>query len=399
MSTQNVKPKRKNMQPSVKISKNLIKSQKIVSKVPSMPQQVKFAPNRYDSDESKYQLALSDPFNDLAVGARVPDMYSAPTVTFHSRGTTILKSDTNGILSATMLPNPYATFVDMMSTSISSSSSLAYTVGVSTSIYAATSITALQAQFSSYRVVGVGFKIRNLLPPSTATGRLIVAPVNMVSGGVGPSTLTTTSVYNNNFVNLCTGAYPGALNSAYNAGILAFPSALECTSQDVIVDSLGIFLKPISPDAFAFTNCDTSPTLNATQYYGTGEVVTAATGLIVSADNTGSIFRGGWEAIALRGEGLPVSVNCFEIQYILHYEGTPATGYLAAGTMVPSAPARSVININGFNDALSKALSKQNIGIASDLIATGALGFASAGPAGAIKDIGATILAKLGMQF
>lgn len=65
-----------------------------------------------------YAAAQLDPFCDDAMGCRVPDVFPYPTATYHSEGTIIIKSDTNGMASVLLLPHPFVSTIDMSTTSV-----------------------------------------------------------------------------------------------------------------------------------------------------------------------------------------------------------------------------------------------------------------------------------------
>jgi len=351
------------------------------------------------SDLECYKMALSNPFSDQAIGAQVPDMFSAPTITYHSHGTIIVGSNASGIASLLLSPNPLLSCIDMTTGSVTTTGQKPYVSNPT--MYMAASFTVLAATLASYRVVGCGWKIRNLIPQNTCTGRIIVAPVVLVGTESGPLTLDNVASANYLQANFATGYNAGGTTVGFSSDILEIPAAFEATLQDVTVDSIGMVSKPVTPMAFNFVNTVLSSQYNAggsLNAVGSG-LYAPGTGLVSSSENGGDMIQGGWEAFLLRAEGLPASVaNCFEIQYTLHLEGTPVY-QSGPGLILPAVPMKTHIDITGHNNILSRVLSQPSISFASDLTKAGLNGFSSAGVAGAGVNVMATLFAKMGMQL
>jgi uncharacterized protein (DUF697 family) len=341
-----------------------------------------------------YELALGDPFNLSAIGAQVPDMYSAPTCTYHSQGTMTIGSNATGVASILLSPIPYATLVDMTNTS-TVSSGMVVTVP---NIYGATSAANLANVFSSYRVVGCGFRLRNLLPPTVATGRVIVAPAIICGMVPGTTLLNASAPSSSAFTQLIMGNSPGGPGAPFSSDILESPGAEEYTIQDIITNTIEFNCKVLTPQCFNFTNATSTGTYNSTTSVGT-EVLVDNSGETVAAVDNGGFDCVGWQAFAITMIGLPVStVACVELEYIIHYEGVPV--YTSGpGTIVPATPASPHINIGGHQSALSAVLSRPAIRIISEVGKSAFNGMKSGGMAGAGANLLSLMMAKMGLQL
>lgn len=322
------------------------------------------------STTGNYLAALTNPFSDEAIGARVPDQWAFPTATYRSRGTVTMTSDASGVASGTFFCNPYVSFAandTNISTGMQPHTS-------SPLIYAAASQANITNVLASVRVVGGGLSIRANLPLTTDTGRIIVARVPVNSPGLGPALLDLNVVSPEAVCQMTIGMDTGGANTAWPADILELPGSQELTVQDIIAQSLELHFKPITPMAFNFLDTSNATQINATDRSGVGNVKTA-TSLAFVTDNAGEQDMRGWDAFLIRCEGLPVSTQaCIEVEYIYHYEGNPAM-VTTQGNLEPDCPPRTVVDIPGFQVAVSKALS------APSMIQT-------------VRDIGSSIINK-----
>jgi len=250
----------------------------------------------------------------------------------------------------------------------------------------------------NYRVVGVGFEIRNLLPPTTATGRIIVAPIPVTGRHPGINALTSYPSPGASVIALMTGTGP---LGGWSTDILELPDAVELTVQDVIAQTLSLNAQPITPRAFEFITANNIISSNTTpsQWEGLG-TITVATGVTATNDNLSLTAGGiGWDGFAMLMTGLPVSVvNALEIKYIYHLEGTPVI-QSGAGALVPAVTPKTHVNPTGHMSVLSKTLNQPCIKIASKVMESGVKGFMSGGPTGAANGAMRTLIAKLGLQL
>lgn len=126
-----------------------------------------------------HTIALSNPFSEHAVGAKLPDENSTKSVSVTINDTFTMNTDANGRADARISPNVGAGTFDHAATSGST--------GVTSwaAAVALTDIAAYQAAFDSYRIVGWGLKVTSLLAPTNQKGyfRVITMPEDN-NGGV-----------------------------------------------------------------------------------------------------------------------------------------------------------------------------------------------------------------------
>lgn len=314
-----------------------------------------------------YKLALVSPFTDQALGARVPDMNSAPTVTFHTKGIVSLNSGPGGVSSLVITANPYLSMIDMNTTTVGTTSMFNYAAGATT-VSAAISLANMQNAFSAVRVVGVGIRLRNLLPPTTATGRLYVAPFCYSGSQPGPNLLAGAAMVNwqvAEYISVpctTTSTTAGVLSS-----LVELPGSQEYTMQDLITSGVEVWLKPVSPEAFTFHNTyNFTGGLTGTVVQSSGETTSnAGTGVVAggTSDTTSCANWGGFEGLLIRAEGMPFNTVALDMEYIYHLEGTPAVSQNTGGGLIPTAPAASFVDLNGFNSVLSEALTRPVINL------------------------------------
>jgi len=340
-------------------------------------------------------MALHRPFADEALGARVPDMFSAPTVTYHTKGTVTVASNVSGIASVLISPNPLLGLVDMTTDSVASTSMYRYS---SSSQYAATSLVNLQGAFSTYRVVGMGVRIKCLIAPTTAIGRIIVAPFNVSSGGPGPASLTGIGWQNQQIAQLLGSPFQGSsTTSGLPSTIIELPCSQEYTLQDIITNTVEFWSKPVGPGAFEFHNTYNNVNIAGASTYTSSNSVTAVAGTIsasVSDLEDVSSFKG-WQGLLIRGEGLSEEVTNFEVEYIYHFEGTPAVPTTTSGQIVPTVPANTHIDIVGFHNTLSNVLGDQPIKLVAEFLTKQASDYYTGGGG---KKLLSTMMARMGLS-
>jgi len=124
-----------------------------------------------------HTVAISNPFSEQAVGAKLPDENSTKSVAVTIRDTFTMATDANGRADCAVGPNVALATYTHAATSGSA--------GVNT--WAAgqtlTDVAAYQAAFDKFRIVGWGLKVTNLEPPTTQSGyfRIITCPESPTS--------------------------------------------------------------------------------------------------------------------------------------------------------------------------------------------------------------------------
>jgi len=312
-------------------------------------------------DIISYEKALREPFHDDAIGARVPDMYSYPTATYHSEGVITLKTDASGNCSVTLLPHPFLSAMDMTGNSVSSSTTGLFQYGTS-DFFAAAPVANLKAALTNFRTVGSGYEIRNLMPQTSCTGNLIAAKVPISGQLPGPTALAAITDVRS-VAQVVLGMDPAGSGgvSPWSSDILELPEADELTMQNLMSNALCVQSRPINADAFVFRATNNDAVIQAAKNLASGLTVDNS-GAPVYIDALVSEVFNGWDAVLLTFLGCPASTTIAEVRYIHHFEGTPALPS-GKGTVVPSMEVAKHVNINSFWSVLDRTLSSPSINL------------------------------------
>lgn len=274
--------------------------------------------------------ALTDPFSAEARGARVPDLYAFPTATYRLQ-TSLLMGANNSEFGAVFLPNPYVSILDLndlsgATSSITSMGGLRRFTGAS-AFAGLTSPAIFTPLATSFRVVGGGIKIRNLIPELTATGRIYIAVFPVAEGGVPNYNLLDTQIPSASYNGILDRMGLPRVSGLRSASLQMQPVSKDYTVGQVVGDEeLEINFNIYHPDFFRF-----KPTAAfSVQYNGTineGDdipVLAAGTIQIAGVGNKESTQSDGGSAIAVWFEGVPSQVNApFEVDFCLHLECVP----------------------------------------------------------------------------
>lgn len=125
-----------------------------------------------DPDVRKYALALTDPFNPNALGARVPDQYACPTSTHVVRASLTITCNSSGNAGCIITPNPLVgialfngTGSDFETTTFGDGTTSTFSRwGVDPTTFA--------QKFDTYRVVGMGARITGLSSMTNSSGKI-----------------------------------------------------------------------------------------------------------------------------------------------------------------------------------------------------------------------------------
>lgn len=329
---------------TVKIARGMVKPQKVKPKLDTratvgnrgMPSTVK----KTDHGMSKFRMALIDPFDVRAEGARVPSPFNVNTNTFIARGYMKLRCGPSGNDNSYFVsPSPAVSFVTGQSP-ISNSSVLPQGMtpfSTSSGWYAAVPNPTMQDTFSSYRIVGAGVRLRNLLPSTSAPVIINIAKIPIVDAGPGPNTLNVQTVVPfSASMQTIVGAAPNATNNNWGSTLFVQPTAQRFTTQDIIDKSLTIPFRPTSAQFTEFKTVRLPSAGNVVAGYTTGDYLTV-NGAGVVAGNTDekeSYTAVGWDGLAIQmsqNGSIADGTDVLELEYIYHLEGTPrATSSSAA---------------------------------------------------------------------
>jgi len=274
-----------------------------------------------DGPAKDWIKAVRDPFCDQAIGVRIPDEYSYPTVTYKQQSLTSWTPATGGGMNLVLLPNPVISVYVFAGTF--SGSSLAQINGQAA--YGFCVPTTVASVFSSYRVTCAGWRLRNIAGlGNNISGSISVAPLL-----VPEDTEITYDMISNYSVpqaNLISSLTNTSGSSNLLEGVSGWPLAKTYPMDELVENVLCLSSAPVTPGALAFNVCNTNASnaaLNATDTYFSGRrgslVFAAGSILTISVGGTG--FSGGRVAWVLEGQGLTGGVSSLQIEFIFHMEG------------------------------------------------------------------------------
>jgi len=339
---------------------------------------------------SSYELALFDPSNPNAAGARVPDPWGTATVPFKMHSRVSIISDSTGNFDFIFIGRPKQTAVINNGT-IGTGSLTAYAGG--TKWYYAESTATLTAKAQSWRMVGNGLSITNIQATGTATGSFYAARVPMCKHLYGPNLLDSVTVASAS-VSLEKVCGVSADSAGYvPVSIENFQEKAKYDVSEYMGRRTLLNNKPISGAAYDFFN--TEPTVGdqvtATQRVFTDVVVNSSNAVAYgdcdSADDTAAE---GWTCILIRGTGYPVSVPVIEIECFTHWEGVPTVNTTVGGGSV-SLPANVKPQPTASNNMLMRAqelISKVPFSTLVNVVKQGAIAYADYETGGLAKAAG-----------
>jgi hypothetical protein len=339
---------------------------KKIAKTPRRNGSSSSIPRGLTSSAAVYAVALTKPFSDASYGARVPDMYSAPTATHHIRRLVTVKADSDGNFSALVMPSIYQHMIIPTGTTASNNGT-DFTAWNGAGIVKSYGLVASGpaanfAKLSNHRIVAYGVRIRNINSMTDVKGRFSVAKIAIKDDMIVPSraavgTLIPQAYFTRKEWYLAAGIpTQGTLDDFSTSGFTIDPDTLQTLPQSVTVSNLELAQKGLeivpkitTPYAFSFRN-------TADSKAGNDPSPGIATGAINVGDDDYIKF-GGFESILLAGSGLTPSAACYTIELIYHVEGTPTITDDTIGSLGLTAdtPVLSVVNMAAFNKAIDVA--------------------------------------------
>lgn len=294
----------------------------------------KSAPKESSSTLSAYSAALTAPFSENALGARVPDYFSVPTKTVHLTRRCAMVTNASGEGDLLILPSAYCHAVSSRG-SISGGVTWSLLDGTTVANgMLSTSPTNTSAQITNYRIVGYGVRIMGVASMTNNAGIVIAAKVPISSwvnsktdtvGGLAANTTNSGATMNNTLKSYGVPAY----NSNVDIGVLpTLPNSLEVSMIGVSERPLEILPKVSSSEAFNFRLSNDS---------AIGFSITDQTSLSYVQSGDASYLRlGGHEAVIIGLSGCANNTSVVEVEIIYHLEGIPTLGpsvYLAADSV------------------------------------------------------------------
>lgn len=332
-----------------------------------------------------YTKALTDPFSPSALGARVPDMYAAPTNTLHKRGRCTMDSNINGNFSFIWIGSPFVSMwipystqlINSVNTVVTSTDNSCSRVG-STPCYSTTTNVLLGAVSASHRMVGNGITITSNQPPLNMKGRIITARVPLGKDFWSAAQMTYSAPYDTAIMyKLCgISSVSDGVDQQVPTSIRDLQGSAEYSAAELTGCKAYCINKPMSPRAFDFNITNDSAVYNANYNEGDAVLVSSlgvtAGGTLASEGALGQANdcdNDGWTCILVRGEGFHTSQKAVvTIDMMTHLEVTPQIQAVdTSGVFVPD----SVPNIP-IVGALDKILNMATKMPVSTLISTAA---------------------------
>lgn len=294
-----------------------------------------------------YVAALTAPFSEEAEGARVPDLYTASTVTGKLHVSVPLTTTSNGYLNVAFFADPFTSLVMQNGTN-----TVLSPYSSNSAVYYAQTPGNVAGLFASVRVVGAGLRIRGMLSLTSMSGRILVGALNPTGYFPGPNKLNNSVLSQTDIVRLICGTpgFPGP-------GLLEYPDSLEVACASLGDNYIEIPFRPVTPQAFMFKQALNSSTYSTSNSTTVGSYVYNGTPApLGNTQDSSSAETYGWETICLFADGLPNSSACLQAEMIIHFEGTPMiTPTVGAAIVAPSAEAKSPIDLSLFQKALKMA--------------------------------------------
>lgn len=294
---------------------------------------------------SAYTQALRNPFSPGAIGARVPDPHSQPTVTYHFRSTYTMSSSASGTVSAFFLPSPCYSYISDFTGTMTAPTWTAVQSGGTQFAQNKpagylVSPTEMTSKLTEYRVVAWGLR---LVAKDTATntkGKIYLATTPTTANAPSWNTMNTVTAADLGVVS----EYTCGTDIAFlNGNIQNLPSAKVFSMQDLLRGEIQVNGYPVTSSFYDFkgTTDRNNVAWNVNQVLADEGVFNNTAGLVnATAGGRKDIasLRGG-SAVLLYATGLPASTNEFDVEVIYHLEGSPNVVSYGGGVtgLIPSA--------------------------------------------------------------
>lgn len=279
-----------------------------------------------------YRVAIRNPFHPDAIGARVPDSYSYPTVCYHINTTFSATPNAQGNLEAVFLPTPTCTAIYGQGaltggTAFANNSTFLYMVSPQT----------LYQQMTSFRVVAWGLRIILKDTQTNTRGRFYAAVIPTPrSGATWPfyNNITAISipVISQNVVGYAVGGtVPTAVQSLASCTMFSAQDMIESGSRVISVS-------PSHCSQYEFRGLydNGTSTWNAnTSAFDAGGMTNVGVGTNGSFHDPVSLAGGA--ACILYASGLEDG-NVFDVDVVYHLEGTPNVLSISGSTTTTIAP-------------------------------------------------------------
>jgi hypothetical protein len=292
----------------------------------------------FETDAECYAKTLQDPFPPSCEGVRIPSFGGLITPkTGRAHGTITITTSATGLAACVLLPSI------TMSGIISAGAFSGGTTGFTASNNAVYNVygDVLAASADKYRTVCAGYRLKNLQPFNTVTGRVWVIPVPLSDVHIPYTYLQSgTAVPSANLSDIYIG---------YGSNMVTYinqPGAMEYTFDQLINNQVLAVSRPIDPSGLAWKQSRVTATsdLNSTDTLG-GEFIAINTSLGTAVTSTHTIDNttnmSGQVGFVIYISGCPNSSAVMEVEYIHHYEyiGNGYNGVTNTNVIVPTSRA------------------------------------------------------------
>lgn len=282
-----------------------------------------------------YEAALCDPFALIAEGARVPDVYSCPTITRHITKSFTLTTNGSGDADCIVLPSAYHHALSPRNCILSGVTWNLMSGATAVNALIQTTTANLSASLINYRIVGYGVRVYAVSSMTNNAGRVVVSTVPIASN-VNDKTATIggQATNHNN-----PGADAAGTLAAYGIpsvggyvdinSLPSLPNTMEASVINLAERQMLVCPKVTSPEAFTFKETqDNSIGFNAANQTSLS---------YISAGDASYMRIAGHEAVVIGVSGAPNNTAVMQVEVIYHLEGTPFLGTSGVVSDVPQA--------------------------------------------------------------
>jgi len=302
---------------------------------------------KYKSEDglNSYRAALMQPFSIEAQGARVPDMYCAPTATRHITKTFTVSTNASGEADIIVLPSCYFHAVSTRGSLVGGAVWATVDGADQTSGLQYTDPSVLAAHLTNHRIVGYGVKVFGIQSMTGTAGKVLLATVPMSSwcndrtatvGGRSSNSVNTSATRAGTLV---AWGIPTSGNVVDIASMPSLPNSMETSLVRATEVPLQVIPKIISPEAFNFRETKD----NAIGFALTQQLSPTA----ITTGDCSYLRIAGHEAVVIALTGCNNSASVLEVEVVYHIEGNPyqnTTGFAVIG----NDATRSFVNPTGW---------------------------------------------------
>lgn len=312
-----------------------------------------------DPETKRYWLALTDPFNEAAVGARVPDLYAAHTATYTIRATHTIVANAAGNATLFMLPNVVASAFLPQGTSADFVTTIWGDNTTTTQSRWGVDSNALGSKLDNYRIVGMGMRVTNLSSMTNSQGKFLIGAYPVSSTWhtkdfqIGLATMPT-NAGNTQAETASQWGVPLTSAGSYAMNLLVqYPGTQVRSALEVGENAFDVVSRPVDPRAFQFRAPNGS--------YEGWETAGATAGAATVTGNADFLDLNGFEAMFVALQGAVASTSSYDVEVVYHIEGRPYLAGISGTTaqneiIAPAASGASPVNPIGFFEAVSHAV-------------------------------------------